>query len=287
MKPEIAATGLGFPEGPVVLEDGRVVLCEEYGARLSVLDGSGVSLFAETGGAPNGATLGADDQLYVAQNGGVVGAWRSTPMIAASIQRVSPDGAVTEACTQVAGSPLLAPNDICFGPDGRLYFTDPAEGYDPVNCSKPSRIYAVDSGGEGELIVERDPVYTNGLGFSPTGELLWVESYQRGVYRLKDEARLLCTLPENHLPDGFAVAEDGRIFIATVASHGITILGPDGKYLGLIELDERAFPTNCAFQDNRLWITDGGVDFVDDHTCGRLWCVDTDARGYAMHKGTI
>jgi len=284
---QVVATGLGFPEGPVVLADGRIAFCEQFRSRVSVYDGARVSVIAETGGSPNGATLGSDGALYVAQNGGVVGDWRAEVMISPSIQRVAIDGTVTELCTAVAGVPLITPNDICFGPDGRLYFTDPGHGYDPVNRGEDSRIYAIDPDGRGQLVIRREPVYTNGVGFLPDGRLIWVESYDRNVCVLMDgRAVVLCTLPEDHMPDGFAVAEDGRIFIATVFSHGVTVVSPEGEYLELIKLDDDCLATNCAFEGSTLWVTDV-ANYTENMFGGRLWRVDTDATAMSMHAGRV
>jgi gluconolactonase len=286
-KADIVAEGLGFPEGPVVLPDGRISFCEQYNECMSVYDGGTTELLATTGGSPNGATLGSDDALYVAQNGGAVGDWRAPKMIKPSVQRVGLDGKVEEVCLQVNGQPLLAPNDICFGPDGRLYFTDPAHSYDPENRSEDGRIYAIGKGQEEEA-VRRHPVYTNGLGFLPDGRLVWVETYERHVCVLEEgQTRELCQLPEMYLPDGFAVATDGRIFLASTYSNGISILDSDGEVLDLIKLDDHAIPTNCAFDGSVLWVTDVGMDWPTNLSGGRLWRVETDAIGMAMHKGSL
>ena len=287
MNKEIVARGLGFTEGPVVLPDGRVAFCDQFASSLYVYDGSRVTLFARTGGSPNGATLGSDGCLYVAQNGGVVASWRAAQAIPPSIQRVHLEGAVETVCTAVAGHPLLAPNDICFGPDGRLYFTDPAHPYDPQNRAEDGRIYAVAAGGQGELVIRLQPVYNNGLGFRPDGKLVWVESYTNEVRMLEEGNNiLLCTLPAQHVPDGFAVAVDGRLFIATLFSHGVTVLSPDGQILDHLSLADDSCPTNCAFEGNVLWVTDVG-DFVNKPGDARLWRVETDAQGLPLHAGRI
>src|ERR1700722_16348858 len=67
----ILATGLGFPEGPVVCADGSVVLTEirnNKGARVTP-DGK-VSVFSECGGGPNGLAIGPDGFFYLCNNGG-------------------------------------------------------------------------------------------------------------------------------------------------------------------------------------------------------------------------
>ena len=54
MSATLLASGLGFPEGPVVLADGRIVFCDgNTGELLAYADGS-VSSFARTGGSPWG-----------------------------------------------------------------------------------------------------------------------------------------------------------------------------------------------------------------------------------------
>src|ERR1700753_2529381 len=68
---KVLATGLQFPEGPVALRDGSVVVVEIRGGdvRRVAADGS-VSLVAHCGGGPNGAAIGPDGLLYVCNNGG-------------------------------------------------------------------------------------------------------------------------------------------------------------------------------------------------------------------------
>ena len=58
MPVEEFATGLGWPEGPTVLPDGRIVLVESYRSQLTAVDRSGTaSRFAYVAGAPNSCVL--------------------------------------------------------------------------------------------------------------------------------------------------------------------------------------------------------------------------------------
>lgn len=284
---EVVATGLEVPEGPVLLPDGRVAFVEQRRGRVSVYDGAGVETISEAPGSPNSVTLGADGFLYAAQNGGVVGDWRSPTPSTPGIQRISFDGTVETIATEVAGIPLKAPNDLVFGVDGRLYFTDPSEGFNPAGLSETNRLYALDGGG-GEVLIEVDPSYTNGIAFLGDGRLCWVESFWRTVCALDDGRRtVLCTLPELHIPDGLDVAEDGRLFIATISSHGITVVSPTGEVLDHLYLDDRALPTNCCFDGSALWVTDFGEGYEDEHGIGRLWRVETDAIGRPQTPGKV
>ena len=55
------ATGLAFPEGPIALADGSVIVVEIAGGRLTRVSPSGKKhIIAELGGGPNGAAIGPD-----------------------------------------------------------------------------------------------------------------------------------------------------------------------------------------------------------------------------------
>ncbi|MBK9546009.1 MAG: SMP-30/gluconolactonase/LRE family protein, partial [Dehalococcoidia bacterium] len=78
----IVATGLKFPEGPLELPNGDILVTEGIAARLSHArpPTSGEVLFATTGGGGfNGAAVGPDGAIYVAQNGGFHWTERSLP----------------------------------------------------------------------------------------------------------------------------------------------------------------------------------------------------------------
>ena len=269
-----------------MLPDGRVAFVEQLLGQISVFDGGDVSCLARVGGAANAVALG-DDALYAAQNGGVVGAWRSRDPRTPGIQRVHLDGRVEDVTTAVKGRPLLAPNDLAFGPDGRLWFTDPGHPYDPVRRGPSGRLLAIGQDMD-EIVADVGPVYCNGLAFGIDRRLIWVESYGRHVCRLGPAGREeLCQLPDQHVPDGLAVAADGRLFIATVSSTGVTVVSPDGMILDLIELDGAAYPTNCCFDGSALWVTDFGREHEQVRGSGRLWRVETDATGAALHTGAV
>src|SRR5258708_13257667 len=64
-------SGLAFPEGPIALADGSVIVVEIAGGRLTRVSPSGKKhIIAELGGGPNGAAIGPDGKSYVCNNGG-------------------------------------------------------------------------------------------------------------------------------------------------------------------------------------------------------------------------
>src|SRR5579862_3363622 len=65
------ASGLRFPEGPVAMADGSIVLCEIAAGRVSRIHPNGQrEVVAETGGGPNGCAVGPDGAIYVCNDGG-------------------------------------------------------------------------------------------------------------------------------------------------------------------------------------------------------------------------
>ncbi len=286
---ETLATGLGHPEGPDILPDGRIVMVETYTSRLVAWSRErGIHDYALCGGGPNACMLGSDGAVYITQNGGTVGAWRAQVMSVPSIQKAWPDGRVETVATEVAGIPLQAPNDLTFGPDGRLYFTDPAD-YLP-NDRRPGRVFLLNPDGTGELLEELPGAYPNGIVAEPDGSIVWVESYERGVYRRRPgrSSELIHRLPEGHIPDGLKIAANGDLWITTFMSGGVDIVAPDGSPVDFLKTG--GVPLNCIFHDGSLIITDfGDVSEVTGEAPmeGRLWKVDVGVAGLPLFRGAI
>jgi gluconolactonase len=274
----LLAEGLGFPEGPVVMPDGSIVLCDgNTGQLLRWADGE-MRVFSEIGGSPWGALLGTDGAVYVTQGGNVPGG--ADQSFVPGIQRVNADGSIEMLTTSIAGITLAGPNDLAFGPDGRLWFTDSGtEGDDRYDPRSPGQLFVMDSSGDGEQILERPNVYPNGIAFDAQGRLYWTESMVQRVCRLEDGvATVFCQLPPLSVPDGFAFAADGRLFVCTTTSGGLTVLSPEGEVLEEITIGNNA--TNCIFDGSTLYVTATKVDYCQaDHRTGSFWSIETDATG--------
>jgi gluconolactonase len=288
---EQLASGLGWPEGPTVLPDGRVVFVESYRSQLSVwAPGSGVSRYAYTAGAPNSSVLGKDGAIYVCQNGGTVGPWRAAEMSSASIQRVDREGSQAEIIvTAIEGIALNGPNDLVFGADGRLYFTDPGT-YRPAD-PEPSYIFALDPDGTGHVVIAfPTPVFPNGLAVEDDGSLVWDESYTGHVRRRRPDGSIedLGRMPgANPILDGMKIGADGRLYVTDITGGGIHVLQPDGTVEAFIKCGNAA--TNCAFDGEVLYMTDAGVpaDSADPSFGGALWRISVSVAGQPLHPGTI
>jgi gluconolactonase len=283
--------GLGWPEGPTVLPDGRVVFVESYRSQLTVWSPDGVERYAYTAGAPNSSVLGLDGAIYVCQNGGTVGPWRAPEMSVPSIQRVDREGGSAEVIvTEIEGVKLNGPNDLVFGANGWLYFTDPGT-YNPA-APDPSYIFALEPDGTGHVVIAfPEPVFPNGLAIEEDGSVVWDESYTGNVRRLRpgssqieDLGRLSGATP---ILDGMKIGVDGRLYVTDIAGKGIHVLETDGTEVEFIPVGNAT--TNCAFDGDVLYVTDAGVqaDSADPSYGGALWRIRLGREGQALHPGRI
>jgi gluconolactonase len=281
----LLASELGFPEGPVVMPDRSVVFCDGNTGELRHWRDGDLDTYARTGGSPWGALLGSDGAIYVTQGGNVPGSGDTSAIC--GIQVVRPDRGVELISSEIGGYTLAGPNDLAFGPDGRLYFTDSGTEEDPrVDTPSPGRLFALDSSG-GEFLMERPELYPNGIAFGADGSLYWTESRGHRICRLEGgQPTVFSQLTDNHVPDGMAFAEDGRLFVCTTISGGVTVVSPTGEILEEIHLGEHA--TNCIFDSSTLYVTATKVPDLDaDQRTGTLWRVETDATGLALRPGRL
>jgi gluconolactonase len=244
------AVDLEFPEGPVVLPDGSVAVCEIQGKRIARVDSDGnKETIAETGGGPNGAQLGPDGKLYVCNNGGAfefvdMGGITITHQPPASheggrIERIDLDsGEVEVLYSELAGKPLIAPNDLVFDGHGGFWFTDYGIEYER-STDRTFLCYAKADGSEIREVM--GPVDSpNGIGLSPDGTRLYVaETLTAAIWswNVSGPGELgegLPLLPHGGAPvarvsgfcalDSLAIDGDGNVCVGTLLKGGITVV---------------------------------------------------------------
>lgn len=258
LQPELTeiAGGLRFPEGPIAMPDGSVVLVEMFGPRLTrVLPDGSTEVIAEIPGGPNGAAVGPDGAIYLCNNGGVFrpaefaglllpGGFDATAYRGGRIQRVDPvDGSVTDLYTECDGRPLRAPNDLVMDGHGGFFFTDHGIRDHGARTSDLTGIYYARADGSEIREVIFPTEAPNGIGLSPDGSMLyWAETisgrvFQRAVTGVGEVAdavpldpnEVLCGLPGKQYLDSLAVDGEGWVCVATIFNGGITAISPDGS----------------------------------------------------------
>jgi gluconolactonase len=277
---EIVAEGLAFPEGPIAMADGSVVLVEIRRQTLSRVKPDGtIEVIAELGGGPNGAAVGPDGAVYVCNNGGfewIEAEGMITPhgtaadYVSGSIQRVDlRTGAATTLYDACDGRPLRGPNDIVFDSAGGFWFSDLGKS-DGDRMHMGHLLYARP---DGSMIrrVREGMVTPNGVGLSPDQKTVWVaETHTSRVWgfpivrpgeidqpaNLWTPGAVLGPLPGYQLLDSLAVEASGRVCCATLVNGGITAFDPAGA------VEHTAFPdpliTNICFGGPDMqtaWIT--------------------------------
>jgi gluconolactonase len=265
----IVASGLEFPEGPVAMSDGAVILGEIKGRRvMRIAADGGKSEIGRAGGGPNGVARGPDGALYVCNNGGgeyPEGGFLSTGPArdyqCGTIQRIDSGTSETRILyTQCNGHKLSAPNDLVFDRQGGFYFTDLGKRY-AHSRDNGGLYYALPNGSKIVELVY--PMLTpNGVGLSPDEKVVYVADTESsrlfafdvvapGVLRKEPfpapfTGRLLCGLPGYQRFDSLAVEASGNIAVATLVTGFITVISPDGRVVRQVKMPD-VYPTNICF----------------------------------------
>jgi gluconolactonase len=255
---QIIAEGLAFPEGPVVMDDGSVIVVESFAGRITRCWNGRKETVCAIGDGPNGAAIGPDGALYVCNNGGIGAAYFARPDREGRIERVDLATGKFERVHDACGDrPLSAPNDLMFDCDGNLWFTDfgrletNGKHFGGLYCARPDDSSIV-------RVADRAISY-NGVGVSPDMKSVYVaDTIQARLYAFARKAeeqkpRLLATVPGAVSLDSLAMTAAGNICVATIGEQGaISTVTPGGAISAIATGDQ--VTTNIAF---------GGADMRD------------------------
>jgi gluconolactonase len=263
-------TGLRFPEGPVAMADGSVILVEIERRTLTRVAADGrKTLVAQMGGGPNGAASGPDGKIYVCNNGGfdwhedaecLRPSGQAKDYSGGRIERVDlATGGIETLYTKSNGFELRGPNDLVFDRHGGFYFTDLGKArardrdWGAVHYARA----------DGSMIKEIiQPILTpNGIGLSPDEKRLYVAETETGrlwSWDITAPGELAkAPWPSTHGGtlvtgvggfqrfDSLAVDSAGNICVATLVNGGITVISPDGAYVRHIALPDRMVTNIC------------------------------------------
>jgi gluconolactonase len=294
-------TGLRFPEGPIAMPDGSVVLVEiERGTLTRVRPDGRKEVVAKTGGGPNGAAIGPDGKCYVCNNGGFK--WHEEggllrPVLQAEdysggrIERVDLEsGEVEVLYSEADGNKLRGPNDIVFDRFGGFWFTDLGK----VRKRDQDRGGVYYARADGSMIREvvHPMVHPNGIGLSPQGDRLYVAEsltgrlwafeitgpgeIKRQPWPSPNGGRLVRGMGDYQLFDSLAVEANGNICVATLFKGAVTVISPDGDIVEQITMPD-LYTTNICF---------GGPDlktaYITLSNSGRLVAADWKRSGLKL-----
>jgi len=265
------AAGLRFPEGPVAMPDGSVVLVEIAAGRITRVAADGTtSTVAQPGGGPNGLAMGPDGMLYCCNNGGFNWVDRNgflTPHGQAGdysggrIERIDPETGKVELLYRDGdfGCTLRGPNDIVFDGHGGFWFTD--HGKTRARERDVTGVFYARA--DGSLLKEvvfplENP---NGVGLSPDGRRLYAaETWTCRLMAFEvtapgevnqhagpGGAAIPLYRPAGYkFFDSLGVEEGGNICVATIGECGISVVSPAGELVEFVEADD-IYTTNICW----------------------------------------
>jgi gluconolactonase len=278
---EEVASGLRFPEGPVAMADGSVLLCEIAAGCISrIRPGGRREVVALTGGGPNGAAIGPDGALYVANNGGfswsengglLLPGHRAADYAGGRIERVDlRSGKVTVLYKTGDGVPLVGPNDLVFDASGGMWISD--AGHSLPDARLNGGVFYATADGKAIKRVLYPFLNANGIGLSPDGKTLYVAlTLERHILAfdviapgvLKTDGlmpgRVVASAPGRTYFDSLRVDAAGNVCVATLLdSPGVRTYAPDGRDLGTVPVPDVIVTSLCF----------GGKDLRDVHITG-------------------
>ena len=231
---ELLASGYGLVEGPRVDAAGALYFSDVLGGGVYRRDPNGaIETVVPKRRGVGGIALHAD--------GGIVCSGRNICHVK--------DGE-TRVVFELADTPGW--NDLFTDAEGRVYAgTMRTSPFGDPGPRTPGELWRIDREGVGcELYA--DVSLTNGIGFSPTGDVLYHSDTARSHVIAHDvdasgacgRRRVFATL-DRGAPDGLAVDEEGYVWVAAYGGGCVSRFSPDGKLDHHVEVPGEEVTSLC------------------------------------------
>lgn len=293
------ATGFTWVEGPIWIHAGYLMFADisSNSIRKVTVDGK-TSIWLQPSGyrgqepyggkepGTNGMTLDPMGRLTVAGHAG-----RNIMRF----ESMDPHGKVTILADTYQGKNLNSPNDLAYGPDGSLYFTDPPYGLrtqldnDPHKELSFNGVYRIPNATKQaagsspnraalQLLI-RDLPRPNGIAFSPDHKWLYVSNSDPKKwmrYPVNNDGTvgtgtvLIDASQDKRVgaPDGLKVDTKGNLYAA--GPGGVWIISPTGKHIATLRTEKATA--------NVAWGGDDGTTLYTT-TTDSIYSIQLNAKG--------
>jgi gluconolactonase len=297
-------TALEFPEGPVAMDDGSVLVVEIAAGRIARVDPNGrKQTIATPGGGPNGLAIGPGGALFVCNNGGSFEFHKRDGLLipghapashrGGRIERADlSTGRVETLYDACDGARLIAPNDLVFDSAGGFWFTD--HGATTAEARTHGALYYAKADGSKIVCVLRELITPNGVGLSPDGRTVYyAETFPGRLWSVPlnepgKPGKVEGFTPGNFVNaypglayfDSLGVQEDGGVCVATLLSGGITTFWPGTTKVRHTALDD-PLVTNICWGGKTM-----RTAYVTASGTGRLLAIDWPEPGLRLAYST-
>ena len=253
---DVLFEGAFYTEGPVCDRNGGVYFTDLTGGTVWHWQPMKGATRCVTGGWPNG------------QTGDAAGGWRVCDSQNGQVKYYDAEwhfesNLIDGTC---AGKPVRTPNDVIVDVEGGLYVTD--------SVRYEGRVFYRSASGQ-ERVVAEGMDYPNGLVLSADGQRLFVaESYANRLVCIHLEAPGVATRREvfgslphhpsgrevDNLPDGLAMDEKGRIWVAHYGMGAVQVVDTTGELLASIPTGITLTSNVCLLGADSLIVTGGDAE---------------------------
>lgn len=187
-------------------------------------------------------------------------------------------------------------NDMTTDAEGRIYAG--SLGSSPVftdgRAPQAGNLYLIELDGSSREVA-RDIMLTNGLGFSPDGKTLYHSDSSRQTvnrYQVRGDGslgeKLTFAKTDKGSPDGLAVSQDGRVWVALAGGNGVAVYDERGSLKEFIEIPQPMCTSLCfGGEDGKDLYVVSGSDGMDSDHAGVIYRVRVDVAGVPVTPASV